>query len=129
MERKKILVIDDDEDLIASFKVVLESKGHEVFFATTKEAGFEEVKKNTYDLIILDVMMEKMCDGFDLARGIKSDKNIKNIPILMATAIEEKTGFSFSEAAGDETWLPVDMYLTKPVNTDELIASVEKLLS
>lgn len=129
MTNKKIIIIDDDDDFVESTKVVLEAKGYNVFSAGNKQEGLERIEQNTPDLIIMDVMLEKMCDGFDLTRELKSDEKYKKIPILMVTAVGNKTGFKFSAVAGDETWLPVDDYAEKPIKPEELISRVEKLLS
>lgn len=129
MESKKILIIDDDADYVMATKVSLEAKGHKVFSAKDKKEGIKKVEQVMPDLIIMDVMMEKMSDGFDLAREIKSDERYKKIPILMLTAVGEKTGFNFSTIAGNETWLPVDDYAEKPIKFEELIKKVERLIS
>jgi CheY-like chemotaxis protein len=129
MSNKKILIIDDDVDFIESTKIVLETKNYKVFSAKDKEEGLEKIEEIIPDLIIMDVMMKKMCDGFDLSRKLKTDEKYKNIPILMLTAIGEKTGFEFSTACGDEAWLPVNDYVEKPLKPEELLARIEKLLS
>lgn len=129
MSSKKILIIDDDPDFVESIKVILEAKGYKVSSARDREEGLEKTGQVMPDLIIMDVMMEKMCDGFDLTRKLKTDEKYKDIPILMITSIAEKTGFEFSSACGDETWLPVDDYVEKPIKPDELITIAEKLLS
>jgi len=107
MSAKKILIIDDDVDFVESTRVILEAKGYKVSSAGNRDEGFEKVKQISPDLILMDVMMEKMSDGFDLTRKLKSEEKYKDIPILMLTAIGEKTGFGFSDVAGDKIWLPV----------------------
>jgi len=129
MSVKKILIIDDDVDFVESTRIILEAKGYNLSSAGNREEGFEKVKQISPDLILMDVMMEKMSDGFDLTRKLKSEEKYKDIPILMLTAIGEKTGFGFSDVAGDKTWLPVDDYMEKPVAPEKLAAKVEKLLS
>jgi len=129
MSVKKILIIDDDVDFVESTRIILEAKGYNLSSAGNREEGFEKVKQISPDLILMDVMMEKMSDGFDLTRKLKSEEKYKDIPILMLTAIGEKTGFGFSDVAGDKTWLPVDDYLEKPVAPEKLAAKVERLLS
>lgn len=124
----KILIIDDDPDIVEAMKVVLESKNYEVAIAKSGEEGLKKVKQSKPDLIILDVMMESMDKGFDVARIFKKDKDTRNIRILMLTAIKEKTGLCFEEEAGDPDWLPVDDYCEKPLRPDELISKIEKLL-
>jgi len=124
----KILIIDDDPDIVEAMKVVLESKNYEITLAKSGEEGLKRVRQSKPDLIILDVMMESMDKGFDVARNLKNDQNHKNIPILMLTAIKEKTGLGFEKEAGDPDWLPVDGYCEKPLKPDELISKVEALL-
>ena len=124
----KILIIDDDPDISEAIKVVLETKNYKVENAGSGEEGLKKVKLNKPDLIILDVMMETGDKGFDVARDLKNNPDYKNIPILMLTAIKEKTGLDFKNEAGDEAWLPVDDYAEKPLRPDQLIAKVEKLL-
>ncbi len=124
----KILIIDDDPDIVEAMKVVLESKGYQVRVAKTGGEGLREVRRDKPELIILDVMMETGDKGFDVAREIKWDPNYKNVPILMLTAIKERTGLDFGKEAGDEHWLPVDDYCDKPLHPDELVSKVEALL-
>lgn len=124
----KVLIIDDDPDIVEAMKVVLETKHYNVTLAKSGEEGLKKVKMEKPDLIILDVMMESSDKGFDVARVLKKDQNYKNIPILMLTAIKEKTGLDFKNEAGDRDWLPVDDYCDKPLNPVELISKVETLL-
>jgi CheY-like chemotaxis protein len=124
----KILIIDDDPDMVESMKVVLESKGYEVISASSGEEGIDKTRREKPNLIILDIMMETRDKGFDVARTIKKNKESKHIPILMVTAIKEKIGFDFKTEAGDEVWLPVDDYVDKPLKPDELISKVKTLL-
>ncbi len=127
-EKAKILIIDDDPDIVEAMKVVLESKNHQVAVAKSGEEGLKKVKSERPDLIILDVMMETGDKGFDVARDLKKDKKYKDIPILMLTAIKERTGLDFKKEAGDKDWLPVDDYCDKSLNPDELISKVDSLL-
>jgi len=128
MSQKKILVVDDDNDVCLAVKTFLESKAYAVEIASTKEEGMAKLTSEKPDLAILDVMMESWQDGFELSRQLKKDPDLKNMPILMLTGVENKTGFEFKSAAGDEEWLPVDGFLDKPVDPETLLAEVERLL-
>ena len=125
---EKILIIDDDPDIVEGMKVVLESKNYQVDSAKNGQEGLEKVKLNKPDLIILDIMMETADRGFEVARELKKDANYKNILILMLTAIKDRMGLDFKNEAGDEAWLPVDDYVDKPLKPEELISKVERLL-
>ena len=124
----KILIIDDDPDIVESMKVVLESKGHEVISVSTGTEGLKKVGEKQPDLVILDLMMETIDKGFEVAREIKGMRKDKNIPVLMLTAVKEKVGFDFKAEAGDEAWLPIDEYCEKPLSPQELITKVDQLL-
>lgn len=124
----KILIIDDDPDLVESMRVVLETKQHKIEVAFNGNDGMKKIKGDKPDLVILDVMMATSSEGFEVARAIKKDAKLKNIPILMLTAIKDKTGLGFDNEAGDEDWLPVDDYCDKPLKPNDLINKVEKLL-
>jgi two-component system alkaline phosphatase synthesis response regulator PhoP len=128
MERRKILVVDDDVDLCDSLKVVLEQAGYDTQTAASRAEGMEKIRTQPPDLVILDVMMETWQDGFEMSRDLKRDPRLKDTPILMLTSIEEITGIELRSSAGDPVWLPVDRFLDKPVAPDTLLGEVEKLL-
>jgi two-component system, OmpR family, lantibiotic biosynthesis response regulator NisR/SpaR len=129
-ENPKILIIEDDADLVAAMKKMLENKGHIVVVAYDPEEGNEKLRQEKPDLIILDVMFGSRGEskGFDFAHMLRSNKQISDIPILMLTAINsEKPEFKFSPDTDGE-FLPVDSFLDKPVKSDELTLKVEILL-
>ncbi len=130
MGNAKILIVDDDLDLTKALKVTFENENYNVVTASDRKEGMEKVKAERPDLIILDVMMSTWHDGFEMARELKKDSQFsKNIPILMLTGVKDKTGIEFKSTAGDPTWCPVDGFLDKPVESDELLSEVAKLLS
>ena len=130
MENAKILIVDDDLDIIKALKVTLESENYNVVTASDRVAGMEKVRAERPDLILLDVMMSTWQDGFEMARELKNNDSqaIKNTPILMLTGVEGKTGIDFKSTAGDPTWCPVEGFLNKPVEPDVLLAEVKKIL-
>ncbi len=129
-EGSKILIIEDDADLVAAMKKMLENKGHNVVVAYDPDEGNEKLKSEKPDLIILDVMFGSQGEsrGFDFAQKLRSNKQISDIPVLMLTAINaEKPYFNFSPDTDGE-FLPVDSFLDKPVKSEELFSKVEDLL-
>jgi len=124
----RVLIIDDDPDIVESMKVILENKGYNVISASSGKEGLDKAKKDKPDLIILDIIMETGDKGLDVARQLKKDENYKAIPILMLTSLKEKTGFDFKGEAGDKDWLPVEDYCDKPLRPEELTRKVEALL-
>ena len=129
MGNAKIIIVDDDPDYINVVKTILESEQYTVVTAGDKTEGMEKIKAEKPDLAILDVMMNAWQDGFEMSRQLKRDPEFKNMPVLMLTAVENRTGIGFKSTAGDPTWLPVDVFLDKPVEPDVLLSEVKKLLS
>ncbi len=129
MEKAKILIVDDDLDLANAMRVILESRQYTVITAADKAGGMELIRTEKPDLLILDVIMSTWSDGFEMARELKKRSELKDMPILMLTGVKDKTGIDFKSSAGDPTWLPVDAFLDKPVESETLLAEVEKLLS
>ncbi len=128
MEQGRILIVDDDPDITEAMKLVLENEGYLVDRAKDGDSAMGRIRASKPDLIILDVMMNTPQEGFALSRALKKNTEYKAIPILMLTAVKEKTGIDFKSAAGDEDWLPVEDYLDKPVKPDILIEKVGALL-
>lgn len=122
---KKILLVDDDIDLIAMNKTVLEKNGYTVIEAYNGKEGIEMAKKELPDLIVLDVMMSTSSEGFDTARALRNQEETKNIPLLMLTSVNETVPFKYEP---DETYLPVDRFLEKPLTPDKLIAEIESMI-
>ncbi len=129
-EKSKILVIEDDTDLVAAIMKILENKGYDATSAYDPEEGYEKLKLYRPDLIILDVMFGSKGEsrGFEFAQKLRNEKLYADIPILMMTAINtEKPFFNFSPETDDE-FLPVDAFLDKPVKSDDLYKKVDELL-
>lgn len=123
----KILIIDDDEDFSLSVRIVLEAHDFEVETATTPEEGIDKVLNTEPDLVILDVMMPTGYEGFDVAREIREEHNLKELPIVILTNVHNvrKVPYRF---APDEDYLPVDVFLDKPVELDALVATIREML-
>jgi len=124
---KKIMIIDDDIDLVEAMRITLESDGYEVIDAQEGQKGLEILKEQKPDLLILDVMMGTLDEGFHIAYQIRNDDEIKEIPILMITAVGAQTGFEFDKQR-DEDFLPVNEFIEKPVNPQVLLDSVKRNL-
>jgi len=122
----KILLIDDDPDFIEINTALLKKNGFEVISAYDGKQGFEKAKLERPDLIVLDVMMTDRTEGFYTARQLRSEEGTKSIPLILLTAIhQEEKAFHF---APDETWLPVDVFLDKPVKPERLLEEVQSRL-
>ncbi len=125
--KNKILVVDDDIDVLETRKIVLEHNNYEVVTATNISVAEELLGRNGIDLIILDVMMENDSDGFNFAQKLKSDEKFRSIPIILATAVNQRTKFKF-DIENDGDFLPVEKFLEKPIDPDDLIVTIRGLL-
>lgn len=130
---KKILIIDDDTDMVEAMKIALESVGYNVNSAPNGTLGLQELLNVKPDLVILDVMMETDTEGFNVAWAIRSDDEnskyaaFKTIPILMITAVGQEKKMKF-DPKKDQDFLPVNDFVEKPVRPADLIAKVAKYL-
>ena len=129
MANTKILIVDDDPDLTVVLKTVLEGENYVVDTAPGRAEGMEKIQAAKPDLLLLDVMMATWSDGFEMAREIRKNPEFKDMPIIMLTGVEQRTGIGFKSSGGDPEWLPVDGFLDKPVEPQVLIAEVKKVLS
>ena len=128
----KILVVEDDPDMVMALRIPLEAHGYEVSVASSGEEGLQKVKEIAPDLIILDVMMETTTAGFQVSLQLRSPSPdseyaaYRDIPILILTAIHTTTSLRFGP---DEAYLPVDDFLDKPVDPDVLLEKVGALIN
>jgi two-component system alkaline phosphatase synthesis response regulator PhoP len=124
---QKILIVDDDPDLVEAVSIILESKGYAVAAAYGGVEGLEKAKTENPDLIVLDVMMPDK-DGYEVCKELKTDEKYRSIPILLLTAVVSKiSSTKYTQQMGMET--EADDYVDKPVEPDELVRRIEALIS
>ncbi|MDH4136549.1 MAG: response regulator [Anaerolineae bacterium] len=122
-EKKKVLCIEDEPEMIDLIRLILERKGFEVLGAVGGEEGLEVIRRERPDLILLDLMMPEV-DGWEVYRQMKADEQLKDIPVIVVTAkaqsIDKVLGLHIAK---------VDDYVTKPFGPQELLKSVNKVLA
>jgi CheY-like chemotaxis protein len=123
----KILIIDDDPDFVLALRVPLEAHGFEVEEAGSAEEGIAKVLGARPDLVILDVMMPAGYEGFEAARAIRERHGLRDLPIVILTSLHDQHQVPY-RFAPDETYLPVDVFLDKPVKLEALVEVVDELL-
>ena len=131
-QKAKILVIDDDPDFRDAVTPILESALYAVVNASNPEEGKKKIFSEEPDLILLDIMMDSLFDGFSLCHAIKTSKEYKkfnDIPIIFVSAVKEVTGSRFQFKADEQGMVGPDDYIDKPVKPDDLLSRIEKLLN
>ncbi len=127
MSKKRILLIDDDADLTASNKELLEGSGYEVASALDGACGIKKAKQVKPDLIVLDVMMRTETEGFDVSRALQEDPELKDVPVILLTGIRKAMRLPF-KFEPDKDWLPVKVVLEKPVSPPRFLEEIANAL-
>lgn len=131
MDKTKILVIDDDPDFVDAVTPILQSALYDVISAYNPAEGKEKALSERPDLILLDIMMDSLFDGFSLCHEIKTSKefeSMKDTPVIFVSAVKEMTGSRFQFKGEEQGLRGPDDYIDKPVNPDDLIARIQRLL-
>jgi DNA-binding response OmpR family regulator len=132
--RRKLMMIDDDVNLVSVFKLVCTAKGYEFFSAHSAAEALRSIPEVEPDLIILDVIMEDFVAGFRVVSELRAGgptsplAKYSKIPIIMLTSVTSKTHLDFSDRVGTAL-LPVDDFIEKPVKPAEILAKIEALLA
>ena len=129
-DRAKILIVDDDPDFVETVGLMLNSANYDIISAGDGQKGLEMVREEEPDLIILDIMMDSMYEGFSVIstiRGTPEFVDYRDIPIIMVSAVKQEYGSRFSLPEGGEH-LQGDVYLDKPLQSRELLETVVRLL-
>ena len=122
-EKKRVLCIEDEQEMIDLIKLILERRGFDVLGAVGGKEGLEVIRREKPDLILLDLMMPEV-DGWEVYRQMKADEQVKDIPVIVVTAkaqsIDKVLGLHIAK---------VDDYVTKPFGPQELLKSINKVLA
>ena len=128
-KKQRILVVDDDVQVVDTVETLLQSVGYETHHAYQTEPGMQLARQIKPDLILLDVMFSGPPgpDGFETSRLIQSDPVLKGIPIIMLSGVKTVLGLNY-EFNPDDTWLPIKAFMEKPLRPDKLLREIEKVL-
>ncbi len=129
---KEVLIVDDDTDFVETIEIVLKSIGYDTRTAYNGEEALKRVMEKVPDIMLLDIMMKTKGDGIWVSEKIKADKSIKDIPIIMITAVNQDADmvkYHFEKDVGKESkYIPVNTFMEKPIEIDELLAEISKLI-
>ena len=126
--RKKLLIIDDDPDFVAGIKTILETADYQVDASYNPKDGFQALQSKGYDLLLLDIMMGRGAEGVALARKIRKDPKLKEMPVLIITGLREQIAFLFPGQPVHPHFVETDELLEKPVEPKLLLDKVSALL-
>jgi twitching motility two-component system response regulator PilH len=131
----KILIVEDDQDQADAIRIMLEVEGYDTLHAPDAPKGLAMAREARPDLILLDVMMPTGTEGFHFVWDLRKDPDpqVKDVPIIVMTAIHEKTKLRFYPDQADPTYqpgefLPVQTFLDKPVQSEELLREIKQVL-
>jgi CheY-like chemotaxis protein len=121
-----VLVVDDDPDFVTVTTRVLETAGYEVVSAANGAQARGSLRQNRPDVILLDIMMSYVLDGLDVIREMAEDPGLKDVPVIVVTSL---TGVRGSQMLPTDEYVPVDEWLSKPVDPDTLLSRVSDVLT
>jgi len=124
----KIMMIDDDPDFVAGIKSILEKANYSVNVAYNPKDGFQALQAEHYDLLLLDIMMGRGAEGIALARKIRKDPKLKEMPVLIITGLREQIAFLFPGQSVHPHFVETDELVEKPVEPKLLLEKVSALL-
>jgi two-component system alkaline phosphatase synthesis response regulator PhoP len=127
-EKRRLLIIDDDPDFAGAIQVILESADYEVDVRHNPKEGWAALKASAYDLLLLDIMMGRGAEGVMMARKIRKDETLREMPVLIITGMREQIAFLFPGQAIHPRFVPVDELVEKPVEPSFLLERVSALI-
>jgi two-component system alkaline phosphatase synthesis response regulator PhoP len=120
----KVLVVDDDPDFCEITRLILSSKGYEVETASNGDMAMRLMREDRPALVVLDVMMAGVLDGVSVAHAMADEPELCNVPIVMVSSIASSQS---ADMFPTDAYIPIDAWISKPVQPDELIATVSRL--
>jgi CheY-like chemotaxis protein len=123
----KILIIDDDVDIVEAEKALLENSGYEVISAFDGKEGYRKIRELRPDLVILDVIMASPTEGFELTRQLKKDEDLASIPIVMITSVRRDD--QSSRPLVEEVLPQIEAYIEKPIRPEQILSTLKRILS
>ena len=125
---KRLLMIDDDPDFVSGIKAILDAAGFEVDVAYDPKEGLKALQSQPYDLLLLDIMMGRGAEGVMIARKLRKDDKLRDMPVLIITGMREQIAFLFPGEPIHPRFVEVDELVEKPVEPNLLLEKVNSLI-
>lgn len=126
--KRQLLIVDDDPDFAGAISEILESAGYETEITHNPKQGWAALKANKFDLVLLDIMMGRGAEGVMMARKIRTDHSLREMPVLIITGLRDQIAFLFPGKAIHPGFVPVDELVEKPVKPELLLERVGALI-
>jgi CheY-like chemotaxis protein len=127
-EQKNLLIIDDDPDFVDAIKTILDNANYAVDVAYNPKEGLKALQSKEYDLLLLDIMMGRGAEGIMIARKLRNDPKLREMPVLIITGVREQIAFLFPGEAVHPRFVAVDELVEKPVEPALLLEKVSSLI-
>jgi CheY-like chemotaxis protein len=128
MNRKKILIIDDDPSFLEICSAILEESDYQVDTASSSKEGLEKLVSQRPDLLLLDIMMATMDEGLNFATSMRQIKDLSKIPIMIVSAQPDAEKGYQRSVDKEMDWISADMFMEKPINPQDLLHNVRLLI-
>jgi DNA-binding response OmpR family regulator len=126
---KRLLMIDDDPDFVSGIKAILDKEGFEVDVAYNPKDGMNALQTKQYDLLLLDIMMGRGAEGIMIARKLRKDVKLRELPVLIMTGMREQIAFLFPGEPIHPRFVEIDELVEKPVEPKMLLEKVNSLIA
>ena len=128
MNRKKILIIDDDLSFLEICSAILEESDYQVDTASSSKEGLEKLVSQRPDLLLLDIMMTTMDEGLTFATSLKQREDLNKIPIMIVSAQPDAEKGYQRSIDKEMDWISAEMFMEKPINPQDLLHNVRLLI-
>jgi CheY-like chemotaxis protein len=122
----QVLIVDDDPDFVEITSMILKQHGYSVSTAASGDEALEKMHAERPDVLLLDVMMSTVLDGVNVSFAMSEDPALKSVPIVMISSIPDSPN---ADKFPTDEYVPISAWITKPVNPDKLVSTVQRLTS
>jgi CheY-like chemotaxis protein len=120
----EVLIVDDDPDFVEITSMILKQHGYTVSTAASGDEALEKMRAERPDVLLLDVMMSTVLDGVNVSFAMSEDAELKSVPIVMISSIPDSPN---ADKFPTDEYVPISAWITKPVNPDKLVSTVQRL--
>ena len=121
----EVLIVDDDPDFVEITSMILKQHGYTVSTAASGDEALEQMRADRPDVLLLDVMMSTVLDGVNVSFAMSEDPELRSVPIVMISSIPDSPN---ADKFPTDEYVPISAWITKPVNPDKLVSTIQRLI-